>query len=231
MASAIEIKQKNRKNVLRVIYEEKKISKAEISKRLGLSMPTVTQNLSELFDKELICINGTFDSTGGRKAKAIGFNADARFAIGIDITKNHISGVLINLYGEIVYSVRLRFRFEESDIYYREIAKLISHVMEKGMVGATSILGVGVSIPAIIAEDGKTVTYSSIIAATNLYEDLKDTHCKFCGATDTAGYTFDSSIAVVDGKFVGLPLDEVNEDSKTDERISAWAEQVKQEIS
>ena len=78
-------------------------------------MPTVTQNLSELFDKELICINGTFDSTGGRKAKAIGFNADARFAIGIDITKNHISGVLINLYGEIVYSVRLRFRFEESD--------------------------------------------------------------------------------------------------------------------
>ena len=64
-----------------------------------------------------------------------------------------------------------------------------------------------------------------------LYEDLKDTHCKFCGATDTAGYTFDSSIAVVDGKFVGLPLDEVNEDNKTDERISAWAEQVKQEIS
>lgn len=56
MASAMEIKQKNRKNVLRVIYDEKKISKAEISKRLGLSMPTIAQNLSELFDKELICI-------------------------------------------------------------------------------------------------------------------------------------------------------------------------------
>ena len=28
-----------------------------------------------------------------------------------------------------------------------------------------------------------------------IYEDLKDTHCKFCGAVDTAGYTFDSSIA------------------------------------
>ena len=53
----------------------------------------------------------------------------------------------------------------------------------------------------------------------------------YSDTTDAAGYTFDSSIAVVDGKFVGLPLDEVNEDSKTDERISAWAEQVKQEIS
>lgn len=64
-----------------------------------------------------------------------------------------------------------------------------------------------------------------------LYEELKDTHCKFCGITDTTGYTFDSSIAIVDGKFIGLPLDEVNEDNKTGERISEWTEQVKQEIS
>lgn len=64
-----------------------------------------------------------------------------------------------------------------------------------------------------------------------LYEELKDTHCKFCGRTDTSGYTFDSSISVVDGRFVGLPLDEVNESGKTEERISAWTEQVKQEAS
>ena len=191
MASAMEIKQKNRKNVLRIIYEEKKISKAEISKRLGLSMPTIAQNLSELFDKELICINGTFDSTGGRKAKAIGFNADARYAIGIDITKNHISGVLINLYGEIIYSVRLRYRFEESDVYYKEIQKLVFHVMEKGQVGATSILGVGVSIPSIIAEDGKSLTYSPIIGAINIYEDLKkyiDFPYKIINDSNSGGY-------------------------------------------
>ncbi len=63
-----------------------------------------------------------------------------------------------------------------------------------------------------------------------IFEELKDSKCKFCGATDTAGYTFDSSIAVVDGKFVGLPLDEVNESGETDARIEKWAEQVKQEI-
>ena len=64
-----------------------------------------------------------------------------------------------------------------------------------------------------------------------IYEELKDTKCKFVGATDTADYTFDSSIAVVDGKFVGLPIDEVNEDSKTDERIRAWVKLVEQEIN
>jgi flavodoxin I len=42
------------------------------------------------------------------------------------------------------------------------------------------------------------------------------------GAVSTDGYTFDGSEAVVDGKFVGLPLDDVNEDDKTDARIDAW---------
>ena len=64
-----------------------------------------------------------------------------------------------------------------------------------------------------------------------IYEELKDTNCKFCGTINTTGYTFDSSIAVVNGKFIGLPIDEVNEDNKTAERISKWVEQVKQEIS
>ena len=64
-----------------------------------------------------------------------------------------------------------------------------------------------------------------------LYEELKGACPLKEEIADPAGYTFDSSIAVVNGKFVGLPLDEVNEDGQTDERISAWVEQVKQEIS
>ena len=43
----------------------------------------------------------------------------------------------------------------------------------------------------------------------------------------TDGYTFDDSEAVVDGKFVGLALDDVNEDDKTDERIDAWIDSIK----
>jgi len=42
------------------------------------------------------------------------------------------------------------------------------------------------------------------------------------GEVSTEGYQFDGSEAVVDGKFVGLALDEMNESDKTDERISAW---------
>ena len=43
----------------------------------------------------------------------------------------------------------------------------------------------------------------------------------------TEGYTFDDSEAVVDGKFVGLALDDVNEDDQTEGRIDAWLEAIK----
>ena len=46
------------------------------------------------------------------------------------------------------------------------------------------------------------------------------------GAVSTDGYTFDDSESVVDGNFVGLALDEVNEDDKTDERIEAWVAEI-----
>jgi flavodoxin I len=55
-----------------------------------------------------------------------------------------------------------------------------------------------------------------------LYDAVKDSGARVIGAVDTDGYTFDDSSAVVDGKFVGLALDDVNEDDKTDARIEAW---------
>ena len=45
----------------------------------------------------------------------------------------------------------------------------------------------------------------------------------------TDGYDFLSSTAQVDGRFVGLILDDNNQPDLTDERIDAWCMQLKQE--
>ena len=59
-----------------------------------------------------------------------------------------------------------------------------------------------------------------------LYNAIKASGARFVGAVDTDGYTFDDSEAVIDGKFIGLPLDDVNEDDKTDTRIDAWIAEI-----
>ena len=60
-----------------------------------------------------------------------------------------------------------------------------------------------------------------------IYNAVKQAGANVVGAVTTDGYTFDDSESVVDGKFVGLALDEVNEDSKTDERIDDWVSEIK----
>lgn len=59
-----------------------------------------------------------------------------------------------------------------------------------------------------------------------LYDGIKASGARFVGEVPTDGYTFDDSSAVVDGHFVGLALDDVNEDDKTDGRIDSWIAQI-----
>lgn len=63
-----------------------------------------------------------------------------------------------------------------------------------------------------------------------LYEDLKDSGCTIVGKVPTDGYNFSSSISVVEGMFVGLPLDDINEDNKTEARVDAWLEEIKSDL-
>lgn len=79
---------------------------------------------------------------------------------------------------------------------------------------------------------GDSESYSDTFCGgmAELYNGLKDKGAKFVGSVPTDGYTFDDSEAVVDGNFVGLALDEVNESDKTDDRIAAWAQAIKPEL-
>lgn len=63
-----------------------------------------------------------------------------------------------------------------------------------------------------------------------LYDAAKAGGATLVGEVSTEGYTFDGSDAIVDGKFVGLALDDVNEDDMTDSRIDAWLGQIRSSL-
>ncbi|MFA8299631.1 MAG: flavodoxin [Hyphomicrobiales bacterium] len=61
--------------------------------------------------------------------------------------------------------------------------------------------------------------------------DAVESKSKVVGQVAADGYTYDASEAVVDDKFVGLPIDEDNESNLTDKRISDWVEGLKAEFN
>ena len=59
-----------------------------------------------------------------------------------------------------------------------------------------------------------------------IYKALKD-KVEIVGSVSADEYTYDDSDAVIDGKFVGLALDEDNEYDETEGRINRWLDNMK----
>lgn len=64
----------------------------------------------------------------------------------------------------------------------------------------------------------------------DLRDEFKDRGARIVGEWPTEGYSFTESKSVVDGKFVGLAIDEDQQAELTDERIEKWVHQIKKEF-
>lgn len=149
--------------VAKFILHRRSTSKPEIAATLGLSMPTVLQNVKELLDRGIIIESGEYESTGGRKAKALSVNAGLKYAVGIDITANHISYVMIDLTGELVEKERIRAVFENSLEYNEKVHQGFQKFVEKAGIESKRILGVGISLPGIIDKEHENLIISHIL--------------------------------------------------------------------
>lgn len=72
-------------------------------------------------------------------------------------------------------------------------------------------------------QDGYGETFCDSLGL--FYEKVKAG--KVVGETSTDGYEFEESLGVIDGKFIGLCIDEDNQDDMTDERLKNWYDDIK----
>lgn len=78
---------------------------------------------------------------------------------------------------------------------------------------------------------GDQDTYSDTFCDSlyHLYDKAKGG--KIIGQTSVDGYTFDDSKAIEGGKFVGLAIDEDNQDDLTESRLEAWVNEIKSQFA
>jgi predicted NBD/HSP70 family sugar kinase len=164
----IDCKQSTRARVYRLVYQYGCISKSEIASQLGISLPTAIQNVKLLLRQGLLEEGEPLESTGGRKALAVNFRKNARFAIGTDITRNHVSIVLINLAGEIIAINRIEKPFNNTAVYYQELVCLIKQLAAVSGVRKEDILGAGYSVPGVLTADGQMIIHSHVLEVSAL---------------------------------------------------------------
>lgn len=76
---------------------------------------------------------------------------------------------------------------------------------------------------------GDSVQYAQyfVDALGTLAEKLMEKNAQIIGQVSPEGYTFDESQALIDGQFIGLPIDEDFEDDMTNERVKNWVAKIK----
>lgn len=174
----MEKKNASKYRILNYMLNHGSATKAELAKVLDLSMPTVISNVNEMMEKGLIVEVGKMESSGGRKASALGIRKDYCFALGVDITANHIGMVLVDLEGEIVKQERIRKEFRTDMAYCSQLEEQIQQFYH-GAAARDRILGAGISLPGIINQEEKILVKSHALRVENYSLKLMEQFISF----------------------------------------------------
>ena len=154
----------NTSNIYSFFSDHQDVTKQDLAAGLNLTLPTVSKNIDYLTSLGLIQISGSRGQTGGRRATTYSLCSEARLALGLDITRHHVSCVAVGLNGRIISFRRNWLVFDYSDDYVKAVADLLEQFVNENHIDRDRILGVGIGIPALVKSDHRTVFYSKILS-------------------------------------------------------------------
>lgn len=163
-----EVKIQNRIKIIKFVLDHHYVSRQEIASCLGFSMPTVFSYVTELLERNILCETGEFDSTGGRKAKVLSLATGNKYVIGMDITKQHLRLILMDFNGEPVNESYFKFRYEDTERYYRALDVHLETFIQNNDIAPEKIVGVGISLPGIIDPKTNALQRSHILGVSDI---------------------------------------------------------------
>lgn len=171
----------NKVKIVNLVRNNGGITRPEISKLLGLSLPTVTRQVESLIHNEqLIRETGVGVINRGRPPKLLEFAGDDHYLIGINMGANQISGILTSLNAQRI-AERAIFPDRNHD-YQRTIddtSRLALDLIAESGVDESQVLGVGIAIGGLIEKPQSHLTYSATFnwrnkdIASDLYAQIQ----------------------------------------------------------
>lgn len=148
-ADAAGMRTQNSNLVLKLIWSERQLSRAEIARQTGLSPSTVSAIVGELEEVGLVREIGAGASRGGRRPVLIGFRDDAYTLVGVELGATHVSAVLTDLRGNVqaFRDTALDVR-HEPDATLAKVHELVDECLVAERVSRRRVVGIGVAVPS-----------------------------------------------------------------------------------
>ena len=156
----------NRDLVLRTIFEQGTVSRAEIARITNLTRATVSDQVAVLIDEGLVQEVGYGTSIGGKAPILLGIVEDSRFLIGLNLAQDKFIGAVVNLRGEIKETIEYPVANIDGEQALQLVYQILDQLTQKNW---HPIVGIGVGTPGLVHTQEGTV-----INAVNL--DWQDLH-------------------------------------------------------
>ncbi len=200
---------KERKNlsILEVIRKNGPISRTDISKITELNIVTVSNYVNHYIKKGLVIEGELDESTGGRKPVLVELNSKAGYIVGVGLNMMSIVSVLVDLEINVVAELKRERPAENSENVIETMVEMAAEIIQKAEIDKEKIVGVGVGVPGIIDERGRTIRWPQSLGQKDLSVclSIKDTFEKRLNIP-----TFvenDANAAVLGEKWLGLDRD------------------------
>jgi glucokinase-like ROK family protein len=150
----------NKKVLLKLIMQEKEISRSELARITGLTPPTITRIVDELaYTDNLAEYKGFGNSSGGRPPVIVKFKNKGNYVIGIDLGATYIRGCLVDLNARSVFEIQVP---TEIDKGFSSIIEKVVQVIQKLQSrkdADSKIWGIGIGVAGLV--DNNTGIISS----------------------------------------------------------------------
>ena len=156
------------RQIINIIRENKSISRIEIVEKLKLSKPVVSVHIKRLMELGFVRENKENHTSKkfGRRRIGLSFVPDCMYVIGIDIGGTKLEGIIGDLDGNIVRSLRYSTRNITTQRELEELLiKTITKLKEKFN---KNIIGIGIGVPGTVEPGPGIVKYMPAFELRNV---------------------------------------------------------------
>lgn len=138
-------------SILRLIWSEQRISRAEIARRAELSRSTVSEIVGSLLPTGLVAEIGAGASRGGRRPIVLEFQDDVCCILGLEMGATHVAAAVTDLRGRVLNWQQLDHPVRSDPVGTRKlILDLSRSVLSGWQTDRRRLVGVGVAVPSPI---------------------------------------------------------------------------------
>jgi predicted NBD/HSP70 family sugar kinase len=144
----------NKNLILKLLKNNGPLSRAEISRMLNMSFPTVSSNVKFLIENGFINEIGEGSNSLGRKSTLLEFNGTKGYILGADFGRNNVRAKCADLSGEIIGSKKTSFsNMKEGQSIDDFICEVMDEVLNISNIRNDDIVCICIGIPGVIDEN------------------------------------------------------------------------------